>query len=361
MTRSEYRRYNSFSGKIRVAFFFLSIIPYLLAIYLFWKEKIQMTEMILLFSPLILFSILTGFSIIRRSADQLGNLADQTRQVDTGENRNPVRTNHTDQELNDIATHFNSLFSRLQNANIEIREQSIQLLSYAKDLSESYQRTEKEKKLRDRLSRYVRKDLVEKILNSRESGFFENERREVTVLFADIRGFTAISERMNAEELVFILNQFLTRMTQVVFRYNGVLDKFIGDEIMAVFGLLPSDGNGAEDAVKAALEMQQAAEKMTQERLQKGEETFSIGIGINTGTAALGNIGYEGRMDYTVIGDSVNVAASLQQATEGGQIFIGRETFSHVTGRFRIQERPYLLIKNRTEPLTCYEVLPVST
>lgn len=355
--KSDYRHYNSFSGKIRVAFFFLSIVPYLLAIYLFWKEKIQMTELILLFSPLILFSILTGFSIIRRSADQLVNLANQTRQIETGEVKDPVRTDHADRELNDIAFHFNSLFGKLRNANMEIREQSVQLLSYAKDLRESYRRTEAEKQLRNQLSRYVRKDLVEKIINSRETGFFENERREVTVLFADIRGFTAISERMEAEKLVSILNQFLSLMTEVAFKNNGVLDKFIGDEIMAVFGLLPSTGNGAQEAVTSALEMQEAAANLIRERVQKGEAPFSVGIGVNTGTAVVGNIGYEGRMDYTVIGDCVNVASCLQQATEGGQIFIGESTFRHVSDRFQMKKKEDLRIKNRTESLICYEVL----
>lgn len=358
MTKSEYQHYSSFSGKLRVAFLFLSIIPYLLAIYLFWKEKIQITELILIFSPLILFSILTGFSIIRRSADQLANLAEKTRLFENGEANDPIRTNHVDKELNEIAKHFNSLFGKFQSANMEIREQSVQLLTYAKDLSESYRRTEQEKQLRTQLSRYVRKDLVEKIIKSGESGFFENERREVTVLFADIRGFTAISERMPAEALVFLLNQFLAHMTEVVFKNNGILDKFIGDEIMAVFGLLSSSpGNGAPDAVNAALEMQAAVAELSGERSEKGKETFSIGIGINTGTAFVGNIGYEGRMDYTVIGDCVNVASSLQQATQGGQIFIGEATARYVGTDYPIQKKDDLYIKNRTESVGCYEVL----
>jgi class 3 adenylate cyclase len=162
---------------------------------------------------------------------------------------------------------------------------------------------------------------------------------------------------MEAEKLVSILNQFLSLMTEVAFKNSGVLDKFIGDEIMAVFGLLPSNGNGAEHAVTSALEMQEAAADLVRKRAQKGEEPFSVGIGINTGNAVVGNIGYEGRMDYTVIGDCVNVASCLQQATEGGQIFIGESTFHRVSDRFQMKKKEYLRIKNRTEPLICYEVL----
>lgn len=356
MNKSDYQDHGSFSGKMRIAFCFLSIVPYLIVIYLFVMEKIEVSDMILLFSPLILFSILTGFSIIRRSADQLVKLAGETRMMEEGERSAPVRTNHTDKELNDIARHFNSLFRKLQDSNRDIREQSVQLLSYAKDLSLSYKRAKEEERLRNRLSRYVGSNLVEKLMSGKGEGLFDNERKELTVLFADIRGFTSIAESMAAENVVAMLNQFFDVMVAIIFNNRGVLDKFVGDQIVALFGLLPSDGEAAKDAVSAALKMQAAAGVLMEKRTEQKLVTFKIGIGINTGNVIVGNVGSQNRMDYTVIGDCVNVAARLQNIAEGGQTIIGEETYSRVKGSFTIEKKLELSLKNRTAPIRCYSL-----
>ncbi len=194
------------------------------------------------------------------------------------------------------------------------------------------------------------------MINSKKGRFLENERREVTILFADIRSFTSISERMAAEDVISMLNQFFGIMVDIVFDNNGILDKFVGDQLMAVFGLISPDSS-AQDAIKAAVKMQDATENLMNVRDQEGKETFEIGLGISTGKAIVGNVGSKNRMDYTVIGDTVNVAARLEQMSKGGEVVIGEKTFLQTQGHFRMQKRGEMLFKNKTEPVICYNML----
>jgi len=352
--KSKYQNSKSFYGKTRLILVLLSILPVLLVIYLFFSEKIDLSEMVYIFSALALFSILTGFTL-RGSADQLVNLVKETGNIETGGDSDPIRID-ADQELNDIAEHFNSILKKLSATNREIKEQSVQLMTYASDLSQSYQKIKEEEELRSILSRYVGDNLVEKLINSREGMFFESERKEVTVLFADIRSFTAIAEKMAAEDVVSMLNHFFTIMVDIIFRNNGMLDKFIGDQVMAVFGHISPDNSGPNDAIKAAIEMQHATKDLMKARAKEGKETFGIGIGISTGKAILGNVGSENRISYTVIGNSVNVAAKLEHMSKEGEIIIGEKTYQQTKDHFRIQKKIHVNVKNKTEPITCYKL-----
>jgi adenylate cyclase len=355
MSKWDYAHYDSFGGKARVAFFLSSMVPILVIIYLFIQERINLTDTILLFAPLVLFSVLSGFSLLRRSTDELAALARETGRVSDGEITGSVK-NSPDRELNDIALHFNTVLGKLKDADRSIREQSMQLLTYARDLSVSYKKSREEETLRSRLSRYVDANLVEKLMTSRGKELFENERKRVTILFADIRSFTSISERLPAEEVVSMLNQFFSAMTDIIFKHSGVLDKFVGDQIVAVFGLVSSGTMATVDAVQTALAMQEVTANIMRNRKIDGKMTFQIGIGINTGTAIVGNIGSENRMDYTVIGDCVNVAARLQQVAEGGQILVSEHTFAETKARFPYTGIGKLSLKNRVEPVSCYRI-----
>lgn len=346
----------SFSKKTQIVLVLLGIIPFLLIIYLFAYGKIGLTDMISLFSALALLSILTGFALLRSSSDQLIKLSVETGSIEAGEKSEPIQIK-ADQELNDIAHHFNSMLKKLREADRDIKEQGIQLMIYAKDISLSYKKSKDEEKLRNRLSRYVGENLVERLIGSKDDLFIENERKEITILFADIRSFSAIAERMQAEDVVSLLNQFFNIMVDIIFKNNGILDKFVGDQLMALFGLIPSNNNNSYDAVHAAIEMQDATERLMKDRAREGKETFEIGIGINTGSAIVGNVGSENRIDYTAIGDSVNVAARLQDIAKGGEIFIGEKTDHQIQGHFRIGEKVKLKVKNKTEPVICYKVL----
>ena len=347
---------NSFVRKTRIVFVLLALLPFLVVLYVCVYEHIELTEEITLFSALVLFSILAGFSLLRMFADKLTDLSRETDSIASGEKSDPIQI-EADQELNNIAANFNSIQKKLKEVNNNIKKQSVQLMTYSRDLSSAYEKAKEEEKLRRTLSKYVGENLIEMLINSKDEMFLENERREVTILFADIRSFSIISKNMEAEEVVLMLNEFFSIMTDIVFRNNGVLDKFVGDQIMAVFGLAPSENSGPHDAVKTSIEMQDATEELMKVRSKKRKKTFGVGIGINTGNAIVGNVGSENRIDFTVIGDSVNIAARLEQVAKGGEIIIGEESYHQTQDRFHTQKKEEISVNNMAEPVVCHNVL----
>lgn len=333
----------------------MGILPFLLISYLFQAEQISLSNTMILSSAMILFSILMGFTLLRQSADQLSMLAMETSTFKKTATIKPIQL-HIDGELKDIASNFNALVERLDQANHDIQEQNIQLLRYADDLDQSYEQLKKEELLRTQLSRYIGEDLVEQIMNSSEELLVKNQRKVITVMFADIRSFTAISEYMDPEEVVFMLNEYFSIMVEIVFKNGGMLDKFVGDQLMAVFGHVSDEAKGAKNALLSALEMQQATEALMKKRKKRGQQTFQVGIGINTGSTIIGNVGSENRMDYTVIGDTVNTAARLEEQSQGGEIIVGEQTLTHLPESIKVGKRLELKVKNRAKAVACYTI-----
>jgi len=345
----------SFYRKIRISLGLMGILPFLLVIYLFIQEKISFSNTIILCAAMILFSILIGFTLLRQSADQLSMLARETDFADKTETLQPINL-HIDGELENIAANFNTVVAQLNQARHDIQEQSIQLLQYAEDLAGSYKQLQQEEQLRNHLSRYIGNDLVDQIMHSSEEVLLKNQRKTLTVMFADIRSFTALSEQMQPEDVVTMLNEYFTIMVEIVFSCNGMLDKFVGDQLMAVFGHMSGDAEGAKNGVLAALKMQQATEALMRKRAGDNLPTFQIGIGINTGSAIIGNVGSENRMDYTVIGDTVNAASRLEEQAKAGEIIIGEQTYRHMPGTIQVKNRIELPVKNRLQPVACYTI-----
>ena len=222
--------------------------------------------------------------------------------------------------------------------------------------------TEK-KMMKATLGRYLNPALVAEVLKS-GSDTLGGVRQKVTVLFSDIRSFTSISERMDASDLVAMLNEYFTWEIPPIFDNQGVLDKFIGDAIMAVFGVpFVSEDGGATDArrsCRAALQMVKQLSKFNHRRMQRGEtETFKIGLGLNTGKVISGNIGSEKRMEYTVIGDHVNLASRLEGITKtyGVQIVISEYTQREVHEFFDTRELDSVAVKGQAKGIRIYELL----
>lgn len=215
-----------------------------------------------------------------------------------------------------------------------------------------------EERIRNRLERFHSPQVIDMILKGGQEtldDMMEPKDATATVLFADINGFTALAERMPPREVNLILNDFFSRMTDILFHYDGTLDKYIGDGLMAVFGAPMEKEDDAERAIRAAQEMTQALGAMMAG--MPDERKFSIRIGINTGKVVAGNIGSPKRMDYTVIGDAVNTASRLESIAKPNQILIGEETYERVQGKFNIRSVGPRKVKGKTLEVMVYEVL----
>ncbi len=209
--------------------------------------------------------------------------------------------------------------------------------------------------LRDTFSRYVSPELCEEILKNPGLLTLGGRRRAVTVLFADIRNFTSMSEAMVPEAVVEVLNTYFTEMVDLVFKYQGTLDKFVGDALMAEFGVpVPLEG-AARKACACALAMHRRLGEMQQSGLTP---VTGMRIGINTGEAIVGNIGSHKRMDFTVVGDVVNVAARLQELAKEveADTLISEATFRALEGEFQAVPEPAVVLRGRKEPTAIYRL-----
>ena len=215
------------------------------------------------------------------------------------------------------------------------------------------------REMKNLFSKYVSQEVLEEILREPSKVSLGGEEKEITVFFSDIRGFTTLSEKITPRELVEILNKYFTAMTGEIFKNKGVLDKFIGDAIMAFWGAPIDDPRQAENAILAAIGMTKKLEGLNKEFMEKWGVQINIGIGIYTGRAVVGNIGSELRFDYTVIGDTVNVAARLEGLNKEykTQIIIGESTKNKAEDKFKFKALGSVAVKGRAKPLNIFTPL----
>lgn len=233
------------------------------------------------------------------------------------------------------------------------------LLSLAGLFTFRYTLGEKEKKiLKNTFGKYVSPQVLEKIMENPEKVELGGEEKIVTVLFSDIRGFTTLSEATEPAELVGILNEYFTEMTNEVLKYGGVLDKYIGDAVMAFWGAPLPDDNQADNALKAAIGMVKSLHEFNKKLAERGKPQIKNGVGLYTGPAIVGNVGSTDRFDYTVIGDTVNTASRLESSTKefGVSIILGEPTYKSLKENFSVKKLGVAKVKGKTEELQIYTV-----
>jgi adenylate cyclase len=219
-----------------------------------------------------------------------------------------------------------------------------------------------EKRLKSTMSRYMDPGIADKLVAA-GAEMLGGQAVEATVLFSDIRGFTTHAEKLGAQGTVAMLNEYFTLMVDCIQNEGGMLDKFIGDAIMAGFGIPVAHDDDVDRSVRAAIAMINALRRWNVQRTVEGKDPIDIGIGLNTDMVVSGNIGSKKRMDYTMIGDGVNLASRLESACKqyGAHILISEHTYKKLRGTYRAREIDLVVVKGKTQPVGAYEILDYHT
>ena len=210
--------------------------------------------------------------------------------------------------------------------------------------------------IRDTFGRYLSQKVVDEILESPEGRKIGGRRETVTILMSDLRGFTSLSENRDPEEIVRLLNRYLACMSHVIIKYDGTIDEFIGDGILTVFGVPEKRDDDPCRAVACALEMQNALMNLNDSITGDGYPPLEMGIGINTGSVIVGNIGSEMRMKYGIIGSTVNIASRIESFTTGGQVYISESVQKSVKALVTAAQPQTAMMKGLTKPLVIYSI-----
>ena len=220
----------------------------------------------------------------------------------------------------------------------------------------AHERLAREEVARANYSRFLPEYVVKQMLENPDSFKLGGVGQTITILFADIRGFTRISEHAAPEKIVNLLNRYFSAMTDIIFAHGGTLDKYLGDGLMALFGAPTTTPEDASNALNAAVAMQRRLLGINQELRQEGLSEVGVGIGLHTGDVIVGYIGSERRSEYTAIGDAVNTASRLESNAKGGQILISDATAKAARSRYKLHPRDPITVKNREQPVVLWEV-----
>jgi len=257
-----------------------------------------------------------------------------------------------------------SIYIDTRKAGVVFSEDDIELFAslaapaaMAIDNVRLYEQMLEGEKKRANLSRFLSPAIVDQVLKEDSELELGGTKQEITTVFCDIRGFTPIAERMPPDALVELLNEHFTAMNEIVFQYQGTLDKYLGDGLMAVFGAPIASGDDAENAVRAALAFQSKNAELNQQRAEDGRPEIQLGAGITTGDVVAGLMGSPDRMDFTVIGDRVNTASRLCDIASGGQVVIDARTHELVGDRVEARAIGGVKLKGKADAVEAFEVV----
>ena len=220
----------------------------------------------------------------------------------------------------------------------------------------AHERLAREEVARANYSRFLPEYVVKQMLENPESFKLGGVSQTITILFADIRGFTRISEHAPPEKIVSLLNRYFSAMTDIIFAHGGTLDKYLGDGLMALFGAPTATPDDASNALNAAVAMQRRLLGINRELRDEGFPEIGVGMGLHTGEVIVGYIGSDRRSEYTAIGDTVNTSSRLESNARGGEILISDATAKAAHSRYKLQPREAIMVKNRQQPVNLWEV-----
>ncbi len=297
---------------------------------------------------MVLVGIIVVFMVVslkrflaRKIIDPLEQITHANRQIENDFSKADVidLPADTPEEIKAIVSTRANMLERI----IQVSDQRLQLVRFIKDT----------------FGRYLSKKVVEEILSSDKGRQIGGTRKTVTVLMADLRGFTTLSESRDPEQMVQLLNRYLKQMSTIILAYDGIIDEIIGDAILAVFGAPEPHGNDPQRAVACAIEMQNRLARLNTELMNDGYPALEMGIGINTGSVIVGNIGSDLRMKYGIVGDTVNRAARIESNSIGGQVLIGESTYRAVQAQVQADPPKTLMMKGMKKPLVFYSVVAI--
>ncbi len=353
-TRPTHRQ--SFYRSAWMLYGLICLLPYLIGIYLISDTNTDITYTIINILSLTLILILLGALMIENFSTRLKYLAERIGfAIHDGATARLPEKEHDLEEIDMLIRGFNSIVGEQERHKKRAQKITAKMLSYMSDLEAFEKRFREESLIRANLSRYVGKEMVDELIRNEKSAF-ENVACTATILFADIRGFTTVSEHMEPEDVISMLNSYFNKMVPIIFKYGGVLDKFVGDELMAVFRDQPGGERSPMQAIRAGIHMIDALEEM---KSNGGKDylKLEVGIGINTGRVVIGNVGSENRKDYTAIGDTVNVAARFEQRASAQEIIVGEETYRLCKDHIPMETIGEITLKNRTARVCGFRVI----
>lgn len=247
-------------------------------------------------------------------------------------------------------------FSAFRPDDLELISAVASQTAIAVENARAHERLAREEVARANYGRFLPEYVVKQILENPDSFKLGGVMQTITVLFADIRGFTRISEHASPEKIVHLLNKYFSAMTDIIFAHGGTLDKYLGDGLMALFGAPTATPKDAGNALSAAVAMQRRMMGINEELRAEGFAEIGVGMGLHTGEVTVGYIGSERRSEYTAIGDTVNTAARLESNALGGQILISDATAKAAHSRYELKPRDPISVKNREQPVPLFEV-----
>ena len=247
-------------------------------------------------------------------------------------------------------------FSAFKPDDLELISAVAAQTAIAVENARAHERLAREEVARANYSRFLPEYVVKQMLENPESFKLGGVSQTITILFADIRGFTRISEHAPPERIVSLLNRYFSAMTDIIFAHGGTLDKYLGDGLMALFGAPTTTPDDANNALNAAVAMQRRVLGINLELGQEGLPEIGVGMGLHTGEVVVGYIGSERRSEYTAIGDAVNTCSRLESNAKGGEILMSDATARAARSRYKLKPREPIMVKNREQPVVLWEV-----